>query len=104
LQKEEGELTLWKKRYLRNELGWVRIFKKNSKNAECILDVVASDIMDIGVPLLGSKPDRDINTLILLIFKDREMVIGAETIKVGGFFYVFAVSEKHLYVSSCHEI
>lgn len=78
---EGNDLLLWKKRYLRNELGWIRIFKKNTKNAECTLDVVASDIIDIGTPF-GSKQDRAADTLIILVFKEKEVFLCAETTKV----------------------
>lgn len=75
--------SLWRKRYLRSELGWIRIFKKETRNSGCILDIIASDIIDINTPM-GSEYDRGQDTLIVLTFKRKEVLICAETTKVNS--------------------
>lgn len=77
----ETDKTTWKKRYLRSELGWIRIFKRESKNSECLFNITAGEIIDITTPS-GSLYDRGQNTLIILTFKRKKMSLCAETTSV----------------------
>jgi hypothetical protein len=79
--RKEGEDNFWKKYHLRNELGMIRIWKKGTRHHENFMEVMGDDIMDIRTPM-NSQEDLHTNTSIILVLKERNIVMCAETTKV----------------------